>query len=423
MIKNKINKLYFQNLIIMGMFLVFLICNKVNAKENYIVALVNNIPITKIDVEDKAKLLAYSIEKDISQKNLNKFFNQSLKSLITENLIRGEGLKFNKNILNLVKNKAYSNLLSDYNQSDFFLNQLIQELNISKSVVLNKYETEIILGILLQNKFKQQFENLNQEIQEIITEKELEKNKDKFELAEIIIPKPGNLELFNKIKNALNKGSNFSYIAEQVSINPSAKKGGNIGWRTLENLPIEITSNNQLINEGDIFYFIKKNTYRIIKILVKRHQGKISNIEDQILLAVINFKINFGEKKAVYLTVKDEVDDLLKNNKGCNELKKFNNNINKDITLRVINSRIADLDVNLQNKINNLKLYEIMKPIYEGNKGYLYILCDKAKNQLINFNPNLIKKELIDERISILSSRYLKKLNQNAVIKLINDKF
>ncbi|MDA1135942.1 MAG: hypothetical protein O2916_06820 [Proteobacteria bacterium] len=401
----------------------FLICNKVNAKENYIVALVNNIPITKIDVEDKAKLLAYSIEKDISQKNLNKFFNQSLKSLITENLIRGEGLKFNKNILNLVKNKAYSNLLSDYNQSDFFLNQLIQELNISKSVVLNKYETEIILGILLQNKFKQQFENLNQEIQEIITEKELEKNKDKFELAEIIIPKPGNLELFNKIKNALNKGSNFSYIAEQVSINPSAKKGGNIGWRTLENLPIEITSNNQLINEGDIFYFIKKNTYRIIKILVKRHQGKISNIEDQILLAVINFKINFGEKKAVYLTVKDEVDDLLKNNKGCNELKKFNNNINKDITLRVINSRIADLDVNLQNKINNLKLYEIMKPIYEGNKGYLYILCDKAKNQLINFNPDLIKKELIDERISILSSRYLKKLNQNAVIKLINDKF
>ena len=101
----------------------------------------------------------------------------------------------------------------------------------------------------------------------------------------------------------------------------------------------------------------------------------------------------------------------------------ISNNINKDITLRVINSRIADLDVNLQNKINNLKLYEIMKPIYEGNKGYLYILCDKAKNQLINFNPDLIKKELIDERISILSSRYLKKLNQNAVIKLINDKF
>ena len=81
-----------------------------------------------------------------------------------------------------------------------------------------------------------------------------------------------------------------------MSINPSAKKGGKIGWRTLANLPVEITSNNQLINEGDIFYLIKKETYRIIKILVKRNQGKISNIEDQILLAVINFKINFARK-------------------------------------------------------------------------------------------------------------------------------
>ena len=406
-----------------GILLIFLMCNQVNAKENYIVALVNNTPITKIDLEDKAKLMSYSIKKNISQKNLNNFFNQSLKSLITDTLIRSEGLKFNKNILNLVKDRAYSNLLSDYNGSEILLNKFIQKLNISKSMVLNKYENEIILGILLQNKFEQQFENLNQEIQEIIRLKELEKNKDKFELAEIVIPKKNNMELFNKIKNALNKDSNFSYIAKQVSINPSAKKAGKIGWRTLENLPVEITSNNQLINEGDIFHLIKNETYRIIKILVKRNQGKISNIEDQILLAVINFKINFGRKKAVYLIVKDKVDGLLKNNKGCNGLKNINNNTNKDITLRVINSRIADLDVNLQNKINNLQLYKVMEPIYEGNEGYLYVLCDKVKSKLIDFNPDLIKQELIDERMSILSDRYLKKIHQNAVIKIINDKY
>ena len=103
------------------------------------------------------------------------------------------------------------------------------------------------------------------------------------------------------------------------------------------------------------------------------------------MLAVINFKINFGRKKAVYLIVKDKVDGLLKNNKGCNGLKNINNNTNKDITLRVINSRIADLDVNLQKKINNLQLYKVMEPIYEGNEGYLYVLCDKAKSKLIDF--------------------------------------
>ncbi|MDB9870728.1 hypothetical protein OAD33_06615, partial [Alphaproteobacteria bacterium] len=75
------------------------------------------------------------------------------------------------------------------------------------------------------------------------------------------------------------------------------------------------------------------------------------------------------------------------------------------------------------NKINNLQLYKVMEPIYEGNEGYLYVLCDKAKSKLIDFNPDLIKQELIDERMSILSGRYLKKINQNAVIKIINDKY
>ena len=61
-----------------GILLFFLIFNQVNAKENYIVALVNNTPITKIDLEDKAKLISYSIEKNISQKNLNNFLTNHL---------------------------------------------------------------------------------------------------------------------------------------------------------------------------------------------------------------------------------------------------------------------------------------------------------------------------------------------------------
>ena len=57
--------------------------------------------------------MSYSIKKNISQKNLNNFFNQSLKSLITDTLIRSEGLKFNKNILNLVKDRESNHLLKN----------------------------------------------------------------------------------------------------------------------------------------------------------------------------------------------------------------------------------------------------------------------------------------------------------------------
>ena len=58
-----------------------------------------------------------------------------------------------------------------------------------------------------------------------------------------------------------------------------------------------MTKNNLEINEGDLFNFITKDSINIIKILVKRNKGKVSYIENKVLLAEINFQINFGNKK------------------------------------------------------------------------------------------------------------------------------
>ena len=50
--------------------------------ENYIVTIVNKIPITKVDVINRAKLISVSIDKNISQDNLKNYYNLlSLKNL------------------------------------------------------------------------------------------------------------------------------------------------------------------------------------------------------------------------------------------------------------------------------------------------------------------------------------------------------
>jgi hypothetical protein len=161
LIKDKINKAYLKILIISGSLLLFTIFNNVNAKENYIVALVNNLPITKIDVIDRAKLISYSINQNVKFKNLNKFYDQSLKSLIQDNIKKHAGLQYNPNILNLFSNKAYKITLSEYQNSEEKLNQFTNKLSISKSSLINRHETELIWRFVLKNKFKQQFINID----------------------------------------------------------------------------------------------------------------------------------------------------------------------------------------------------------------------------------------------------------------------
>ena len=395
--------------------------NNVNAKENYIVVLVNNLPITKIDVIERAKLISYSIYQNVEFKNLNKFYDQSIRSLVQDNIKKHAGLKYNANILNSVSNKAYELTLSEYQNSEKKLNQFTNKLSISKSSIINRYEAELIWGIVLKNKFKQQSISIDKEIFKIIRLKELEKNKDKYDLAEIVIPKKNNLDLFNKIMTALKQGANFANIAKQVSMSPSSRLGGKVGWKTYKDLPDDMTKNNLEINEGDLFNFITKDSINIIKILVKRNKGKVSYIENKVLLAEINFRINFGNKDQIYKKIKNKLSVLLKDKKSCDVLKKINRENNEGLKLKVIESRIADLDINLQKNIKNLQLLTATGPFYKGNSGYLYVYCDIKKIKLKDINPNLIKKKLLNKRLAIFNVRVLKKLTQNAIIKTIKN--
>ena len=420
MIKDKLNSACFKILVIVGTLLSFTMFSNVYAKENYIVVLVNNLPITKIDVVDRAKLISYSINQDFKFKNLHKFYDQSLKSLIKDSIKRHAGLQYNPNILNSVNNEAYKRTLSNYQNSEKILNEFINKISISKASIVNRYKTQIIWEIVLKKKFKQQFVNINKEIKKLIKLDIIEKNKDKYDLAEIVLPKKNNLELYNKIMASLKLGTNFSNIAKQISISPSAKFGGKIGWKKFEDLPDNIIQNASEINEGDLFNFTTKDTINILKVLVKRNKGNLSPIEDKVVLAQINFQINFGNKKEIYSKIKNKLSFLLKGQKSCNALKIINSEKNENLSVNVINARIADIDKRLRKGLKNFKLFKYIGPMYKGNNGYLFVFCAKRKMKLEDINPDLIKKSMINKRFVIFNAKLLKKTTQNAVIKTIN---
>ena len=71
-------------------FIIFLAINSskyLYGEDNYIVTIVNKIPITKVDVINRAKLIAISVEKNHNIKNLENYYNQSLKILINEKIV------------------------------------------------------------------------------------------------------------------------------------------------------------------------------------------------------------------------------------------------------------------------------------------------------------------------------------------------
>ena len=68
------------------------------SEENYIVNIVNNIPITKVDIHNRAKLISISINQNSNIKNIKNYYNQSLQTLINEKVILSAGKKINKSL-------------------------------------------------------------------------------------------------------------------------------------------------------------------------------------------------------------------------------------------------------------------------------------------------------------------------------------
>ena len=393
--------------------------NKLLANNNFIVAIVNKIPISKIDVINKAKVLSFSLNGDLNEESLSRFYNQALKNIINQKIILSEGLKNNKNIENLVSKEALILLLQEFKNSEDQLKKFLKKLSIPKSTLLEKYNSQLILGYILKKRYKTQLINLEKTIDYKINEEKKKKQLDLYELAEIVINKDNGSKLFKDIQLAIKKGANFLEIARQVSISSSSKFNGKLGWKTLDELSKIMKINQDPPSEGDIFSLSKGKRIYIYKILAKREKGKLSSRENILLVVQAKFPVGFKKRNLAYDDVKNELDKLLNNKNNCENLKSLGKSNKLNISLSMINSRVADMSSNILNMLQNNKLFEISKPIFSGNYGYSYVMCDMQLAKKDKFNPDILKRKIMNKYLLTLSDKLLKRLEREAKIKMI----
>jgi len=411
--------LYIRLIFTFFVFIYFSLINLTYANQNFIVTIVNKIPISKIDIINKAKLLSYSIEKKLNPNNLPKFYNQALENLINEKVILSEGFKINKNIENLVNKKSESLLLAEFKNSEIQLTNFLKKLSIPKSTILDKYKTQLILGYVVKNKYKSQLINLETIVEKNINSEKSLRKEDLFELAEIVINKKNNSKLYNEIQSALQNGANFLNIAKQISTSSSSEFNGKIGWKTFDEASIITKNKKNTFLEGDILSYSTNDKIFFFKILAVRLNGQLSQKENKVLLVEAKFPINFKKKEQAYMDVKRRLDEVLVHKSKCNNLTMLRKANKFKISLNTIETRLADISSNIQYLIKDIKLYEVSKPLFSGNNGFAFIMCDKQKATMEEINPDIIKNKMMNKHFLNLSNKLLKRLNKQAQITQI----
>ena len=84
--KLKININFISKLVVL-VFLLLVNYKTFSNEKNYVIATIDRVPITLIDLKEKAKLIYFFTNKKNDYKNINKYFEISLNELISDSLL------------------------------------------------------------------------------------------------------------------------------------------------------------------------------------------------------------------------------------------------------------------------------------------------------------------------------------------------
>ena len=90
--------------------------------------------------------------------------------------------------------------------------------------------------------------------------------------------------------------------------------------------------------------------------------------------------------------------------------------------LKVIKSRIADLSPKIESMIKNINFFEISKPVFLGNNGYVYVKCDKKEAKLNKIMTTCQDDEVPVSDLAVENTRALERFAVNPAV-LFNLKF
>ncbi|MBC8302821.1 MAG: peptidylprolyl isomerase [Pelagibacterales bacterium] len=269
------------NLFLRILILVFFISsNKSFSQKVSIIYVVENTPITNIEINNEINYLLL-INQELRKVDKKSLVQYASKSILKEKIKEIEVKKYfefgqNQKIINGNLNKLMSSL-NIKNENEF--NKLLAELNLSINFLSKKIEIELIWNRLIYEMYKDKI---------IINEEKIKKNLeinindqsnkiDEFLLYEILFSPntTSDLEIeLSKIKKSINDVG-FENTANIFSVSSSSKFGGKIGWVNKNHLSKTIIDTIQKLDFGMYSDPINVPTGKLI--LMIKDKRKVEN--------------------------------------------------------------------------------------------------------------------------------------------------
>ena len=386
-----------------------------------IVAIVNDEPITMMDLDARIRLIIISSNLPNNLETRKNLSGQVLQSLISERLQDQEAKKLGIRVTN---QEVENNIKFIEKQNNMQENQLIETLfknGVPKSALPIRLKSNLIMQKLLQNIIRPKVIINNNEVNNEYNNLLANNGKMEYKFSEIsfnfsnLSKKEDIILIAKQIRKKIIEEENFEVLGKRIQENGTGVYKNN-NWKLTSKINKDIYLEIDNMEKDEISELVVTNTgVSIIKIDGKR-EFKIPELSHTVSdIAFISSDLPINKNK-IDLFI-EEIKNKTKNIKTCDELTELSKTYGNKRGKYLGKILLKNLPKYFIEELKNLNVNQPSKPIVADDGIYVTMICNYNKN----LNQEYALKEMIKENIrsrstTILKERYLLDLNRKALI-------
>lgn len=383
-----------------------------------IAAVVNDEPITTLDVRDRMRLILFSAGIEPNEDILAQVLDQALRGLIEEAIQLQTADEFDLEVDEEEIDDALSNLAQSSGESLQALRRDLENAGVPIETLRRQVRAEIAWSILTNGRFRSRIRVSDQQIDVAMERLVAAAQQQQFRMLEILIEVPSGSGGEERARNTIETVYQlidqddvpFQAIAQQFSAAPSAAVGGDTGYVTAASIRSQVLETVQQMPTGSISNPIRVPGGFMIVALIDRREGRVVEQLSLYQATIPNSRVTDASRPALTRAASRL--------RGCDDVSGAMSGVEGLIVSNLGAVAVNALVPQIRDAVRGLEPGQATSVLETGAGLQVFVLCERELTGPGVPTSQEIERQLIDQQLGLLGRRWLRDLRREATVEI-----
>ncbi len=381
-----------------------------------IAAVVNDQPITTLDVRNRMRLIITSAGVQPDQSMLQQIQDQAIRALIEETLQLQQATEFELTVDEAEVDAALQDAAA---RNGSTVEEVARDLalnGIDVETLRQQIRAEIAWQIMVSGRYRSRIRISDQQIATALERQAEAASQPQFSLAEIFIEirADGGEEragqVVQAVYQALNQQAPFPEVAAQFSDAPSAARGGFTGWQSEASIRPQVLEIVRQLQPGQISNPIRVPGGFQIVAVVDRREGQVVEQLDLVQLTLPASRVNDAARTSL--------SSALGGIDSCDTVRDAVGGVEGVIVTDLADLNASALIPQIRDALAGIEPVAATQVLETAAGLQAFVVCNRELTGPGVPTASEVENQLINQQLSLLARRWLRDLRRDATVEI-----